>query len=304
MPQILGIFKVGKSESSEFMYTGFMFRQDKEGITIDQNKYIENVNVPQVNVRSFTDKKREMTHDELSMLRQITGVLNWTVRATRPDLAYDCIDLSTHFKGGSVEELIKAHNCANRMKKNKVSVRISDLGNLNHCQIWMYSDAAFRNLNDKVDSCGGFVIFLVNIRDGRTAVIEWKSNKLKRKVLSTLGAETQALSLGLDAALGVKTQIKEMTNGKIDLAIRAITDNKSARDAIYSESVVEERMLRPEIAIIKDMIEDGRVLEVRWIEGKEMLADLLTKKGVNKIPLLDVIQSGRMPQKTLDLILK
>ena len=304
MPQILGIFKVGKSESAEFMYTGFMFKQDKGGITIDQNKYIENVNVPQVNVRSFADKKREMTQDELSMLRQITGVLNWTVRATRPDLAYDCIDLSTHFKGGSVEELIKAHNCANRMKKNKVSVRISDLGNLNNCQIWMYSDAAFRNLNDKIDSCGGFVIFLVNIIDGRSAVIEWKSNKLKRKVLSTLGAETQALSLGLDAALGVKTQIKEMTNGKTDLVIKAITDNKSARDAIYSESVVEERMLRPEIAIIKDMIEDGRVLEVRWIEGKEMLADLLTKKGVNKIPLLDVIQNGKMPQKTLDLILK
>ena len=237
------------------------------------------------------------------MLRQITGVLNWTVRATRPDLAYDCIDLSTHFKGGSVEELIKAQNCANRMKKSRVAVRIPDLGNLKECEIWMYSDAAFRNLNDKTDSCGGFVIFLVNTKDGRSAVIEWKSNKLKRKVLSTLGAETQALSVGLDAALGVKTQIKEMTNGEVDLVIRAITDNKSARDAIYSESVVEERMLRPEIAIIKDMIEEERVLEIRWIEGKEMLADLLTKKGVKSDPLLDVIKTGKMPRRTLDLIL-
>ena len=145
--------------------------------------------------------------------------------------------------------------------------------------------------------------FLVNTKNGRSAVLEWKSNKLKRKVLSTLGAETQALSVGLDAALGVKTQIKEMTNGRIDLVIRAITDNKSARDAIYSESVVEERMLRPEIAIIKDMIEEERVLEVRWIEGKDMLADLLTKKGVKSDPLIDVIQTGQMPRRTLDLIL-
>ncbi len=303
MPKILGIFKVGKSEAGEFMYTGFQFKQDKDGITIDQDKYIDNVNVPEIDVKKIPDRKREMTQDELTKLRQITGVLNWTVRATRPDLSYDCIDLSTHFKGGAVEELIKAQNCANRMKRSRVAVRIPDLGNLMDCQIWMYSDAAFRNLNDKTDSCGGFVIFLVNIKDGRSAVLEWKSNKLKRKVLSTLGAETQALSLGLDAALGVKTQIKEMTNGKIDLVIRAITDNKSARDAVYSESVVEERMLRPEIAIIKDMIEDERVLEIRWIEGKEMLADLLTKKGVKSDPLLDVIQMGRMPRKTLDLIL-
>ena len=94
-----------------------------------------------------------------------------------------------------------------------------------------------------------------------------------------------------------------MTNGKIDLVVRAITDNRSSRDAIYSESEVEERMLRADIAIIKDMIEDGTILEVRWVEGKEMLADLLTKKGVKKDPLLDVIQNAAIPKKALDLIL-
>ena len=189
------------------------------------------------------------------------------------------------------------------MKKDKVAVRISDLENLNDCQIWMFSDAAFRNLNKNTDSCGGFVIFLVNIKNGKSAVIEWKANKLRRKVHSTLGAEAQVLSLGIDAALGVKTQIKEMTNGKIDLKVRAITDNESTRAAIYSESEVQERMLRADIAILKDMIEDGRILEVRWVAGKDMLADVLTKRGVNKAALLDVIQNGKMPQRLLDLIL-
>ena len=51
------------------------------------------------------------------------------------------------------------------------------------------------------------------------------------------------------------------------------------------------------------MIEDGRILEVRWVAGKDMLADLLTKRGVNKAALIDVIQNGKMPQRLLDLIL-
>jgi hypothetical protein len=303
MPQVLGIFKVGKSEAKEFMYTGFFFKQDNEGVTVDQDKYIDNASLPNIDTKQIKDKQREMSQEELTLLRQITGVLNWTVRATRPDLAFDCVDLSTNFKGGSVAELVKAQKCAERMKQNKVSVRLPDLKNLQDCQVWVYTDAAFRNLNNNTDSCGGYVIFLVNIKTGKAAVIEWKSNKLKRKVHSTLGAETQILSKGIDAALGVKTQIKEMTNGKIDLVVRAITDNRSARDAIYSESEVEERMLRADIAIIKDMIEEGTILEVRWVEGKEMLADLLTKKGVKKDPLLEVIQNGAIPRKALDLIL-
>ena len=303
MPEVLNIFKVGKSESTEFMYTGFHFKQDSTGITIDQDKYIDSANIPDVNAKNIKDKDRDMTQEELTMLRQITGVLNWTVRATRPDLAFDCVDLSTNFKGGPLSELVKAQKCAIRMKKDKVAVRISDLENLNDCQIWMFSDAAFRNLNKNTDSCGGFVIFLVNIKNGKSAVIEWKANKLRRKVHSTLGAEAQVLSLGIDAALGVKTQIKEMTNGKIDLKVRAITDNESTRAAIYSESEVQERMLRADIAILKDMIEDGRILEVRWVAGKDMLADVLTKRGVNKAALLDVIQNGKMPQRLLDLIL-
>ncbi len=303
MPKVLNIFKVGKSESAEFMYTGFHFKQDTTGITIDQNKYIDGANIPDVDAKKVKDKTREMTQEELTMLRQITGVLNWTVRATRPDLAFDCVDLSTNFKGGPLSELVKAQKCAARMKQDKVSVRIPDLGNLKDCQIWMFSDAAFRNLNNNTDSCGGFVIFLVNIKNGRSAVIEWKANKLKRKVHSTLGAEAQVLSLGIDAALGVKTQIKEMTNGEVDMKVRAITDNESARAAIYSESEVQERMLRADIAILKDMIEEGRILEVRWVAGRDMLADLLTKRGVNKNALLDVIQQGKMPQRTLDLIL-
>ena len=297
LPQLLSAFKVGKAETKEFMYTGFYLKQDIKGVTLDQEKYVTNAKIPEIDSKNFPDRKREMSQEELTMLRQITGMVNWTARATRPELCYEMIDLSTKFKGGKVEDLIAAKNVAVRMKRSNVVVRISDLEDLDDCQVWVYTDAAFRNLNDKTDSCGGYVIFIVNIRNGKCAPIEWKSNKVKRKVHSTLAAETLVLYAGLDAAVAVKMMIQDIT-GK-DLTVKGITDNKSARDSVYSESEVAERCLRADISMIKDMIEDGRVSEIKWIKGDDMLADILTKKGVNKIPLIQVLESGELPHSAL-----
>ena len=240
LPQLLGCFKVGKSESREFMYTGFYLKQDKQGIRLDQNKYVRNVVIPPIDVKQMKDRTRDMNQEELTLLRQITGIVNWTTRSTRPDLCFEMIDLSTKFKGGKVEDLIKAKNVAARLKREEVSVMISNLSDLNKCEIIVYTDAAFRNLNDNTDSCGGYIVFIVNLQSGKVAPLEWRSNKLKRRVHSTLGAETQALYNGLDAAVGLKLLLKELYDGKVDLKVKAITDNYSAKVSVYSESEVGE----------------------------------------------------------------
>ena len=98
--------------------------------------------------------------------------------------------------------------------------------------------------------------------------------------------------------------LKQITNGEADLTIKAITDNNSARVAVYSESEVTERMLRADIAMIKEMVEDGRVNEIKWVEGKSMLADILTKRNVNKLPILEVLENGRIPRELLGKIVK
>ena len=212
------------------------------------------------------------------------------------------IDLSTKFKGGKVEDLIKAKNVAVRLKKEEVTVKISNLGNLQDCEMIVYTDAAYRNLNNNTDSCGGYIVFIINMKSGMVAPLEWKSGKLKRRVHSTLGAEAQALYNGVDAAVGLKMLLKELYGGKVNMRVRAITDNKSCRDAVYSESEVSERILRGDIAVLKQMIENEVLSEIRWVTGQDMLADLLTKKGVNKVSLLEVLEAGKIRKTTLDLI--
>jgi hypothetical protein len=302
MPQILNQFKVGKSESQEFMYTGSFLKQDDTGITIDQAAYINAIPSPKADAKRLMDMDKEMSQEELTDLRRVTGIINWSTRSTRPDLAFEMINLSTKFKGGKVKDLAQAYKVLAQLKKVTTTIKISMLGDFSQCQLWCYTDAAYRNLNDQVDSCGGYIIFIVNTEDGRCAPIDWRSNKIKRKVHSTLGAETLSLNIGLDAVIGISKQISEMTAGKVVLQIKIITDNKSARDAVYSESNLTERVLRGDIAIIQEMIEERVIEEIRWVDGKFMLADALTKRGGKGPMLMKVLQEGRLEQETLQLI--
>ena len=56
-------------------------------------------------------------------------------------------------------------------------------------------------------------------------------------------------------------------------------DNKSLVDAIYSSKNVEDRRLRVDIAVIKDMVERDELQKVVWVSTKLQLADPLTKRG-------------------------
>ena len=304
IPEVIKSFRIGKSEEKEFMYTGFNIRQDESGITLDQSEYVKNIQIPNLEAIRLKEKEQEMNQNELSMLRQMVGSLNWAVRATRPDLCFEMIDLSTKFKGGLVKDLCQARKILTNLQRNMASIRLSNVKNLADCQIWCYSDSAFRNINEKQDSAGGYVILLVNSKTGKCAPLDWRANKIKRKVASTLAAEAISLGTALDAAIAIRDMLLEITNAAIDLQIKGIVDNKSTRDAVYSSTCVAERQLRAEIAIIKELKEEKIVSEVKWVRGQHMLADVMTKRGVNPLPLITVLQQGKIDQELLKVCME
>ena len=301
IPEVVKAFKIGKSENKEFIYTGFDIKQNDSGITLEQSEYVKNIHIPEIEATRMKEKDEEMNQNELSMLRQMVGALNWAVRATRPDLCFEMIDLSTKFKGGLVKDLCQAKKILSNLQRNMAVIKISNVRNIKDCQIWCFSDSAFRNLNDKQDSAGGYVIMLVNIKTGSCAPLDWKANKIKRKVASTLAAEAISLGTALDAAIAIRDMILEVTNDTIDLQIKGIVDNKSTRDAVYSSTCVAERQLRAEIAIIKELREEKIVSEIKWVRGQHMLADVMTKRGVNPVALISVMQQGKIGQELLKI---
>ena len=55
---------------------------------------------------------------------------------------------------------------------------------------------------------------------------------------------------------------------------------------------------------IKDKIKYREITSVRWIDTKRMLADCLTKAGVDTQPLLNVLERSSLKDAVDDIFLK
>ena len=63
------------------------------------------------------------------------------------------------------------------------------------------------------------------------------------------------------------------------MRLRVFTELPPLLESIGSSRQVEEKQIRQLIAYLKQSLEDGDVEEFSWIEGKEIIADVLTKQG-------------------------
>ena len=303
LPEILNTFKVGKSERGNFMYTGFQLKQDAQGVSLDQTEYIDTIVIPEIDATRLRQTKSDMTFDELSMLRKMTGQLNWTVRSTRPDLSFSMIACSTHFKGGTVADLKYAKKTLTSLKQNDTILRIANLEDFKKVEIWLFTDASYGNLNGGTDSTQGYVLFLVRPDTGKCAPIDWRANKIDRVVTSTLAAEAVSLTRGLDAAVAFKWTLQQLLGEEGNVPVRAIIDNKDTYDSVHSTTDVTERKLRREIGGIKQMLKSKDLEQLIWVRGPYQLADPLTKLGANAGALIEVLKNGVISKEFMTQIL-
>ena len=174
-----------------------------------------------------------------------------------------------------------------KAKKEKSQISIPDLGNLEKVKIVVYSDASFANLMDG-GSQGGYVIFLQG-ETGKYLPISWQSKRIKRVVKSTLAAETLAMVDAAEAAVYYRKFLLDLL-GLCD-SIRVVpivccTDNSSMYDAVHSSTQVQDKRLRIEIAILREMLNKCEITRMTWVESERQIADSLTKKGVPSFKVL------------------
>ena len=74
--------------------------------------------------------------------------------------------------------------------------------------------------------------------------------------------------------------------------LRSFTDSRPLLESIGSSNQVAEKALRQSIAFLKQSLEDSNVKEFSWIEGKEIVADVLTKQGSRREVLDELIRNN------------
>ena len=285
-------FLIGRTEEASFTYIGLVIKTTSEGITLDQCDYIEDRLKPAT--LKGGDNKRPLDKEEMTLLRRLTGKINWAASQTRPDLSYSVVELSTKFKKGELGDLKKANKAIVRLTSSPIKVLFPKItGGL---KIVVYSDAAFQNLPDQTSSGRGHIVMLAG-SGGRSAPLGWTSNKVRRVVHSTVAAEALSLQMALSHAVFLRAVIAETLGVDVlAIPIHSYIDSNNLHQAINSTKFVEDKRLRLDIAQIQECVAEHKVT-VRWVGAPGMIADCLTKRGVKVDALMDVITSGFLPEK-------
>ena len=293
-------FQVGKSERTTFTYTGFEIHQTDNGILLNQEQYLADLIIPEISAAREKEKHDTLSDSETTDLRKMAGCLNWIVRGSRPDMSFMQILSSTKFKDGKVEDLVRIRKALVVLKEDKATLMYPDLGETSDWLILCFTDAAFGNLNDGVNSTGGHIILLSNRKTGNCCALDWQTNKIKRVVRSTLAAETLSLCDGIENAVHLRDLIYELTGHSEIIPMIAVVDNLSLTEAAHSTTPVSDKRLRRELGLIKEHLKDKSSIQLKWVPGKLQLADVLTKLGVDGSKLLNVVQLGHLDITTYE----
>lgn len=291
--QIRNHFQVKEQCKNIFRYIGLNIVQNEQGVTVDQNEYCKSLKSINVSAGRGIHKNMECNEEEKECFRSLVGQLGWLCTNSRPDLSYDVLELSCKVNNPRVEDLIEANKCLRKACTFESSMYFPELGDSSKYKLVVYSDASHAGLPDGSSSAGGFVVFLVG-ENGNSSPLYWESKRMRRVVKSTLAAETLAATEAVDMAYYLGNMLSEILyDNERKLPVELYVDNHSLYDNVYSVKNVSEKRLRIDIAILKEMIQNG-ILKTFWVESKAQLADVLTKKGVNVLKLASAFENGSL----------
>lgn len=283
-------FSVGSSSTGSFKYIGINIEECGNHIRLNQMDYIGSLEEITLGGQRASRRSDDLGGRESEQYQVLTGQLIWLAAQSRPDIAFDVCELSTHCHAAKVENILRANKVVTKVKNTPFSLTFPVLENVSHLTVECYSDASFGNLSDG-GSQGSYLVFLVDHR-GVRSVVSWQSRKVRRVVKSTLAAETLALLDGAEASILISNLVAELLAlGNNQPIVKCYVDNKSLVEAVYSTKAIEDKHLRINMAVLRDMLARGDLHSVEWVQSSCQLADALTKRGASVSSLIAAISN-------------
>ena len=294
MRKVKGAFEFSDEEVLKFRYVGLNMIQKRNGIFINQDHYIESLELPDMQVAVNMKTDDILCPEGQAEFRGCVAKILYIGSQSRPDVCFEGKALSTKFGKATKGDLKSALKKILKLKGTETVMFFPDLGPVEEWNLVAYYDAGVKSFPDKINSVGGQVILLVNRRNETACVLSWRSKKLKRKVISSLAGEALAMVAVIGEVVYNKALLSQIYGEKVNqIPTIVFTDSKNLHEAIYSTLLVDDAWLIPDIALIKEAKEQGTVSDIRRVLGKDMIANCLTKAGASAEDLLHILHTGR-----------
>lgn len=301
------VFPFGSKKMGKFTFTGIDLQQHPDhSITMSQSTYVRNIQPINIEHSRRLQLDESITSSEQQDLRALVGSLQYAAVHTRPDISSRLTYLQSLINKACVKDLIEGNKILHEAKKEhdlKITIqpiRCEDL------RFLMFSDASFSS--PKIpDSHAGHIILTTHKDIAQNcqcpiSPISWGCKKIQRVVVSTLAAETMAMTSSLDQLSWLRLywawllnpqcnwQKPEQTLASLPESYAsatfrsqhlpedlAVTDCKSLYDLVTRAAPpnCQEYRTMLHARSIKEMLQEG--VQMRWVHSGAQLADALTK---------------------------
>ena len=92
------------------------------GISLDQQHYIDTVENLDIARERSSPQLDNLTPVEHTSLRTLVGRLNWAVQDSSPELSFEMVELSTKFKSGVVNNLLRATKAIKKLQREAFKI--------------------------------------------------------------------------------------------------------------------------------------------------------------------------------------
>ena len=304
-----------KVKKEEFRFCGKNLIQRNGSIEIDQFDAIESIDYMVLSKDRRQQVNAPLTEHEKSLFRALIGQLGWVARQSRPDIMVNVSMAAQSMGSPKIRDVIQLNKAVKMLKETadaKWKFVASDL-KLEDCVVFCFADSSFANGEHLKSQCGYVVGFTSpKLKDGEETpiyVLEAYSGSIKRVCRSTLAAEANGFLAGAEAAdflrmlllevLHPGVRITELENEYRKAKVLCFTDARSLEATLNKDAGQPgDKRVRILCAQIKEMIgtndfKDDDSIFAKWVDTSTMLADVLTKLGCEREPMLVALETGR-----------
>ena len=278
-------------------FCGRYERQDPETLEFYYTMEDYVTKIPEIEKNEWAEEKGPLTEHERLKIGSILGQVNWAARQGRYDLSYGvshCQQLAGAGLRSAMEWTAKLVARAKKPFQIKVGKLNCDLKDL---VIVSASDAAYA-AQPKGHSQGGVVCMVAhpNVLEGKApvAILEAQSMKIQRVVRCSMSAELSMAAEAFEHGDFVRAVLAETLYKDFELkrwkwfASRwshyLVIDAKTGYDVLSSEVMTSDRKIMVDAAVLRQgLMEEGAANYVRWIPGRDMISDGLTKWADNGV---------------------